>query len=257
MAELSLALLGPPIVERDGTVVGFDTKKAVALLAVLAITGREQSRDRLAGLLWPESDTARARGSLRRTLSVTAAAVGEGLAITRTTVALRPDRMRVDVTDFGALAARPDLASLERAARLYRDDFLAGFSLRDCPEFEGWQASAASSWRSPSAGGCPWIRCTSRPTKRSSGFSPGPDSVPPRCASTATSSASSTASLRCGHCRRPRGCTTTCGPAVWSRCRSECGVPNRAAPGPGTPRGTAPRHRPGISRGRWRGGPRN
>ena len=147
MAELSLALLGPPIVERDGTVVGFDTKKAVALLAVLAITGREQSRDRLAGLLWPESDTARARGSLRRTLSVTAAAVGEGLAITRTTVALRPDRMRVDVTDFGALAARPDLASLERAARLYRDDFLAGFSLRDCPEFEGWQASAADGLR--------------------------------------------------------------------------------------------------------------
>ncbi len=36
MAELSLALLGPPIVERDSAVVAFDTKKAVALLAVLA-----------------------------------------------------------------------------------------------------------------------------------------------------------------------------------------------------------------------------
>jgi len=147
VAELSLALLGPPIVERDSAVVAFDTKKAVALLAVLAVTGRDQSRDRLAGLLWPESDTARARGSLRRTLSVTAAAVGEGLAITRTTVALRPERIRVDVTDFQALAARPDLASLERAARLYRDDFLAGFSLRDCPEFEGWQTSAADGLR--------------------------------------------------------------------------------------------------------------
>jgi DNA-binding SARP family transcriptional activator len=189
--ELSLGLLGPPIVERDGAQVTFDTKKAVALLALLAIDARDQSRDRLAALLWPESDTARARGSLRRTLSVTASAVGEGLAITRTTVALRPERIRVDATDFGALVARPDLGSLERAARLYRDDFLAGFSLRDCPEFEGWQALAADGLRQGLAGalerlvagcvagggsrsarsttpaaGCPWIRCTSRPTRR-------------------------------------------------------------------------------------------
>jgi DNA-binding SARP family transcriptional activator/tetratricopeptide (TPR) repeat protein len=147
VAELSLALLGPPAVARDGVQVAFDTKKAVAVLAVLAITGRDQSRDRLAALLWPESDTARARGSLRRTLSVTAAAVGEGLAITRTTVALRPERVAVDVADFEALAGRPDVAALERAAQLYRDDFLAGFSLRDCPEFEDWQASAASGLR--------------------------------------------------------------------------------------------------------------
>jgi DNA-binding SARP family transcriptional activator len=152
VAELSLGLLGPPIVERDGAQVTFDTKKAVALLALLAITGRDQSRDRLAALLWPESDTTRARGSLRRTLSVTAAGVGEGLAITRTTVTLRPERIRVDVADFKALVARPGLASLERAARLYRDDFLAGFSLRDCPEFEGWQASVADGLRQALAG---------------------------------------------------------------------------------------------------------
>src|SRR5947209_7211875 len=129
VAELSLALLGPPIVARDGAPVTFDTKKAIALLALLAVTGGEQSRDRLAALLWPESDTVRARGSLRRTLSVTAAAVGEGLAITRRTVAIRPDRMWVDVTEFETLAAGPGVpgvASLERAALLYRDDFLAG-----------------------------------------------------------------------------------------------------------------------------------
>ena len=152
MAELSLALLGPPIVERDGARVTFDTKKAVALLAVLALTGGELSRDRLAALLWPESDTTRARGSLRRTLSVTAAAVAEGLVISRAAVALRPGGMRVDVADFETLAARDDVAALERAARLYRDDFLAGFSLRECPEFEDWQSSAADRLRRVLAG---------------------------------------------------------------------------------------------------------
>jgi len=34
--ELSLALLGPPVVRRDGTPVTFDTRKATALLALLA-----------------------------------------------------------------------------------------------------------------------------------------------------------------------------------------------------------------------------
>ena len=152
MADLSLALLGPPVVERDGAHVTFDTKKAVAILAVLGVTGRDQSRDRLATLLWPESDTTHARGSLRRTLSVTAAAVGEGLVISRAAVALRPGGMRVDVADFETLAARPGAADLERAARLYRDDFLAGFSLRECPEFEDWQSSVAARLRQVLAG---------------------------------------------------------------------------------------------------------
>ena len=118
MTAISLALLGPPIVERDTTLVTFDTKKAVALLALLAVNGREQSRERLASQLWPDSDAAHARGSLRRTLSVTAAAVGEGLSITRSAVALRPGLVRVDVADFAALITRPDALSLERGVRL-------------------------------------------------------------------------------------------------------------------------------------------
>jgi DNA-binding SARP family transcriptional activator len=139
-------------VERDGAVVAFDTKKATALLALLAVTGQEQSRERLAALLWPDSDTARARGSLRRTLSVTAAVMGEGLAISRVAVGLKPQRFQVDVTDFEALATRQDAASLERAARLHRDDFLAGFSLRGCDEFEDWQSTTADRYRQALAG---------------------------------------------------------------------------------------------------------
>jgi DNA-binding SARP family transcriptional activator/tetratricopeptide (TPR) repeat protein len=151
--ELSLALLGPPVVRRDGTPVTFDTRKATALLALLAVTGREHSREQLADLLWPEADSVKGRASLRRTLSVTAAAMGDGLAISRTAVSLDPKMVRVDVRDFESLITRPDAASLERAAQLYRGDFLDGFTLRGCPDFEEWQASVSEELRQSLARG--------------------------------------------------------------------------------------------------------
>ena len=141
MNELSLALLGPPVVKRAGAPVTFDTRKAIALLALLAVTGREHTREQVADLLWPDADDAKARGSLRRTLSVAAAAVGPALAITRTTVGLAPGAVDVDVREFETLLTGKDAAALERGVGLYRDDFLAGFTVRDCPDFEDWQAS--------------------------------------------------------------------------------------------------------------------
>jgi DNA-binding SARP family transcriptional activator/predicted ATPase len=147
MSVVRLVLLGPPAVKRDGVLVSFDTRKAVALLALLAVTGREHGRDQVAALLWPDADLVRARGSLRRTLSVTAAQLGAALIVTRSTVALAHDLVRADVADFEALITRPDVHSLEQAVRLYRDDFLTGFTLRDCAEFEDWQAAQASRLR--------------------------------------------------------------------------------------------------------------
>jgi DNA-binding SARP family transcriptional activator/tetratricopeptide (TPR) repeat protein len=151
--NLSLALLGPPVVRRDGAPVTFDTRKATALLALLAVTGREHSREQLADLLWPEADSAKGRASLRRTLSVTAAVMGDGLVISRAAIALDPALVRVDVREFNALIGRPEVASLERAAALYRDDFLAGFTLRGCADFEEWQASVSEELRQALARG--------------------------------------------------------------------------------------------------------
>src|ERR1700749_3840990 len=88
VAELGLPPLGPPAGGRGGGVGRFDTRKATAVLALLAVHDHELSRERLAALLWPEADAARARASLRRTLSVTAAAAGPGLRVTRAAVAL-------------------------------------------------------------------------------------------------------------------------------------------------------------------------
>jgi DNA-binding SARP family transcriptional activator/tetratricopeptide (TPR) repeat protein len=147
MSVVRLVFLGPPAVERDGVPVTFDTRKAVALLALLAVSRREHGRDQVAALLWPDADLVRARASLRRTLSVTAAQLGAALIVTRSTVALADGGVWTDLTEFESLTAGSDVASVDQAVRLYRDDFLAGFMLRDCAEFEEWQAAQAGRLR--------------------------------------------------------------------------------------------------------------
>ncbi len=150
---LSIALVGPPVVEVGGRPLEVDTRKATALLAYLAVTGHGVSRDALAGLLWPETAPERARSALRRTLSTLRAALGEGwLETDRETVALRGDGVSLDLTTMRAQldAVRGHdhasdarcascLARLEEAVALARGRFMEGFALRDSPDFDDWQ----------------------------------------------------------------------------------------------------------------------
>ena len=137
---IRVSLLGPPRVERDGVLVAFDTRKAVALLAHLALTDRPRPRDTLADLLWPDTDPDRARGALRRTLSSLRTAVGaERVEATRDHVRLVKDPgMVVDVDRFRDLLARGTPDALEQAVALSRGDLLEGFAVRDAPDFEDW-----------------------------------------------------------------------------------------------------------------------
>ncbi|MBI3742264.1 MAG: AAA family ATPase, partial [Chloroflexi bacterium] len=106
-----------------------------------------QSRDALANLMWSEYDQSHARAALRRTLSVLNRALGGNfLDADRETITLANHaRLHVDVAEFRALVARARadaaqcIAHLTAAARIYRADFLAGFSLRDAPNFDEWQ----------------------------------------------------------------------------------------------------------------------
>ncbi|HEY8728768.1 MAG TPA: BTAD domain-containing putative transcriptional regulator, partial [Acidothermaceae bacterium] len=147
MLVLTLGLLGPPRIERDGQPVHFDTRKAIALLSLVSMAGQPLSREQLATMLWPDSDADRARGALRRTVSVTAAGVGAVLVVNRSTVGLDPDNVRVDAAEFRRLLGAGDLDSLERAGALYRGDFLTGFAVRDSPDFDDWQSSTAEELR--------------------------------------------------------------------------------------------------------------
>lgn len=162
---LTIRLLGPVSVLIDGAPLTVDTRKATALLAYLAVTGRTASRDELAALLWPESGDVPAHGALRRTLSVLNTALGGScLRIDRVSVALR-DGANVDVQAFRAALARARshahgaddscpacLAALEEAIALDHGEFMAGFSLRDSEVFDAWQLSEAEAHRRDLAG---------------------------------------------------------------------------------------------------------
>ena len=150
--RVTLELLGSPRVLLDGVPIQVDTRKAVALLAYLTVAGEERRRDSLAGLLWPDYEQSHARAALRRTLSTLNKALeGEGLVINRSSLAVQTSSVGVDVRTFRSLVAGCDIhrgrpsdrcracyGNLSHAVELYRDDFMAGFSLRDCPEFDEW-----------------------------------------------------------------------------------------------------------------------
>jgi DNA-binding SARP family transcriptional activator len=154
MSRLSLYLMGPPRVECDGVPIEVDTRKAIALLAYISITGERHRREALVNLLWPEYDERRGRAALRRTLSTMRKALpGHCLDIDRKAVGLDPGAETwVDVSVFRSLLpthrAHPHTASdvcpdcvapLTQAVALYRGDFMAGFTLRDSYNFDDWQ----------------------------------------------------------------------------------------------------------------------
>jgi DNA-binding SARP family transcriptional activator len=154
MPRLALHLLGPPRIEVNGEPVHIGRRKAVALLTYLAVTSARHSRDALATLLWPEQDQSRARAYLRVAFAeLNRALAGAFLAVDRETAALDPDTdLWLDVDQFRERLATcethdhaptevcPDcLSPLAEAVELYCDDFLAGFTLRNCPDFDEWQ----------------------------------------------------------------------------------------------------------------------
>jgi DNA-binding SARP family transcriptional activator/tetratricopeptide (TPR) repeat protein len=143
-ALLSIRLLGPLEVAVAGRPIVVDTRKALAIVALIAAEGRPFARDELAAMFWPEADEDAARGALRRTLSALRAAVGDsGLVIDRKQVALDPTASSVDLADLERLAASSRPLDLETAAALAKGPFLAGFALRDSPAFDDWQAARA------------------------------------------------------------------------------------------------------------------
>lgn len=129
--------------------------RRVALLAVLALESPRGfvRRDRLAAMLWPEQDTANARGALRKAVHALRQTLGDDAVVGRGDEELRLDAARVwcDAVAFDAAHAEGRHA---RALELYRGPLLDAFH-SGVPEFEHWldaeretrrEAAVSSAW---------------------------------------------------------------------------------------------------------------
>ncbi len=159
MPRLTIRLLGSPLISLDGVPVRTDRRKAIALLAYLAVTGSTPSRESLGTLFWPDYGQSQAFAYLRRTIWELNQILGVGWIVsTREGAGVSAsEALWVDVLRFDELLSKParsrptgkieTRSRLEEAISLYRGDFLTGFTLRDSPGFDDWQALQAEHYR--------------------------------------------------------------------------------------------------------------
>lgn len=146
--RLALSFLGVPELILDNTPVTTDRRKVVALLAYLSVNRGTYTREFLSGLLWPDYDQAKAFSNLRRTIWEVHQVLGEGWLIAdRDSVQLNVEsQIDLDIAQFQDLLARSQEQSdstlrvpfLSDAAKLYRNHFLTGFSIKDAFPFNEW-----------------------------------------------------------------------------------------------------------------------
>lgn len=108
MASCRIDVLGPSRVFVDGEPRDGLRKKTIALLAFLAVEDRPIARDTLATLLWP-------------------------------------DHGQSDVLELRLV--RPESIGARERTLLCEGEFLEGFTLRDCREFDVWQFQAGEAIR--------------------------------------------------------------------------------------------------------------
>ena len=143
MPSASLTLLGGFDARlASGATLTLPTHKYKALLAFLAVpAGQMHPRDRLVALLWGDRSHDQGRTALRQAVWVLRKALNDatsaGLVIDGDLIGVDPVAVCVDVAEFERAATNGAPVELERAAALYRGEFLAGVAARETP-FEEW-----------------------------------------------------------------------------------------------------------------------
>ena len=160
--QLAIQLIGTPQFQLDQVPVTASRRAVVALLAYLAVSdlehpGQRYTRESLAVLLWTDYEPAKALGNLRHTLWEVTKFIGDGWILAEhETVYLHPQaNIILDVARFRSLWSQANqqassaqrIPLLEEAVRLYRDDFLSGFSLKEGPNFNEWALAKAERLR--------------------------------------------------------------------------------------------------------------
>jgi DNA-binding SARP family transcriptional activator len=161
MSHLAISLLGSFRVTLDELpLTTFATDKVRALLAFLVVEAdRPHRRETLMDLLWPDRSETAARNNLRQALYQLRKTLADSkseaphLLVSAKEIGFDPTSdywldmveherclsvVRARLRQGQGLCA-DCLGRLETAVELYWGDFLAGFSLPDCPRFGWWQ----------------------------------------------------------------------------------------------------------------------
>ena len=155
-AGTRLLLLGAPQALRESTPLPFERKKSLALLAYLTVNKGPHLRERIAALLWPDSDESHARGSLRAVLSDLRRTLGRGAfqetgelvgPIDDSTFWLDVDELSAAVDAVKAGSCEDPLECLDNAASLYCGSFMSGFTLTGCNQYTDWQIFCEGHYR--------------------------------------------------------------------------------------------------------------
>ncbi len=136
--SFELSLLGSARVRVNGLEVSLATRKAVGLLAFLALEGAT-SRSKLADLLWSDMDEDAARNNLRKEIfRLRETALRDFLEVSTASLALK--NVQLDVNIF--LEAEDDTA-----LEAYSGDFLMGVEISGASAFEDWLETKRESLR--------------------------------------------------------------------------------------------------------------
>lgn len=134
---LRLLTLGGLAVEpAEDLVAGGPRPRRLALLAILAARGdRGLSRDRVLGILWPDSTEEKGRHALSQTLYALRHDLGAEAVRAGNLLTLDPAVITSDLAEFRTATQAHDWA---RAAALYGGPFADGFTLADASAFDEW-----------------------------------------------------------------------------------------------------------------------
>lgn len=150
-AALRLTLLGRMVVRVDGHELNLRYSKLKALLARLAICpGTSLRRSYLSDLLWPNLPADKATQNLRRAifnLKADLGSAGQMIIANRDAVTLKSQNVWSDLAQFTAAlpncvapdnSCLPCLLNMQSKVGQYAGEFMADFTLADCPDFMDW-----------------------------------------------------------------------------------------------------------------------
>lgn len=146
-ALFRLCLLGVPQATANGQPIReFESRKALALLAYLAVRDEPLARTHLADLFWSTLPEAKGRANLSRVLHNLNELFPDTFHASRDWIQIDLKAFALDICDFEAYAMSGTADALAAAAALYHDAFMAGLYLDDCPEFEVWLVAERERW---------------------------------------------------------------------------------------------------------------